>query len=130
MIVIADDLDIDHAVINSRLRNRADISDATRKQLRKFPFKSEHLWLLTLCHFSGHNRLNHQHMSENWQIVMSEEDEEDVEDEIHHEAERIERTLRISESYNINGKANVTLYRKRIIFHLFNLYLCKFYVYY
>jgi len=83
VIVIADDLDIDHAVINSRLRNRADISDATRKQLR-------------------HNRLNHQHMSENWQIVMSEEDEED---EIHHEAERIERTLRISESYNINAKS-------------------------
>ena len=122
MIVIADDLDIDHAVINSRLRNRADISDATRKQLRKFPFKSEHFWSLSFMsfrHFSGHNRLNHQHMSENWQIVMSEEDEEDVEDEIHHEAERIERTLRISESYNINGKAHFTFYRKCTIVNFF-----------
>ena len=104
MIVIADDLDIDHAVINSRLRNRADISDATRKQLRKFPFKAEHFLVINSPFFSGHNRLNHQHMSENWQIVMSEEDEED---EIHHEAERIERTLRISESYNINGKSKL-----------------------
>ena len=119
MIVIADDLDIDHAVINSRLRNRADISDATRKQLRKFPFKAEHFLVINSPFFSGHNRLNHQHMSENWQIVMSEEDEEDVEDEIHHEAERIERTLRISESYNINGKAHFTFYRKCTIVNFF-----------
>ena len=52
---------------------------------------------------------------------MSEEDEED---EIHHEAERIERTLRISESYNINGKANFTLCRKRIIVNFFTFLIC------
>ena len=80
------------------------------------------LSFMSFRHFSGHNRLNHQHMSENWQIVMSEEDEED---EIHHEAERIERTLRISESYNINGKANFTLCRKRIIVNFFTFLACR-----
>jgi len=83
--VVADDLDIDHATVNSRLRNRADISDEARRQLR-------------------HNRLNHQHMSDNWQIVETTSDED--EDGIGVEAENIERILRFSESNNASNSAS------------------------
>jgi len=86
VIMVADDLDVDYAVINSRRRHRADISDRLRRQMR-------------------HNRLNHQHMSDNWQIVDKEEEEEEEEAAPEEEedneqlADQIEKTLRFAEQH-------------------------------
>ena len=52
VIMIADDLDVDYAVINSRRKNRKSHTFGKR-----------------------HSRLNHQHLSNNWQIVEVDEDD-------------------------------------------------------
>ena len=53
VIMIADDLDVDYAVINSRRKNRRG----------------------TPAVWKRHARLNHQHLSDNWHIVEVEEDD-------------------------------------------------------
>jgi phosphoribosylpyrophosphate synthetase len=53
VIMIADDLDVDYAVINSRRKNRKGMPAVWKR----------------------HARLNHQHLSDNWQIVEVEEDD-------------------------------------------------------
>ena len=55
VIMIADDLDMDYAVINSRRKNRKGLHQIKGKR---------------------HSRLNHQHLSETWKIVEVEESSE------------------------------------------------------
>jgi len=59
VIMIADDLDVDYAVINSRRKNRRGMPAVWKR----------------------HARLNHQHLSKNWQIVEVEEDDPQIDDE-------------------------------------------------
>ena len=47
VIMIADDLDVDYAVINSRRKHRIGLQELSKR----------------------HSRLDHQHLSDNWQIV-------------------------------------------------------------
>ena len=77
VIMIADDLDIDYAVINSRRRHRSDIDDKQKRPMK-------------------HSRLNHQHLSDNWQIV--EEGSSHDDDDASSMANEIEQTLRFAES--------------------------------
>ena len=53
VIMIADDLDVDYAVINSRRKHRIGLELSKR-----------------------HARLDHQHLSDNWQIVETMVDED------------------------------------------------------
>ena len=59
VIMIADDLDVDYAVINSRRKNRRGMPAVWKR----------------------HARLNHQHLSDNWHIVEVEDDDPQVDEE-------------------------------------------------
>ena len=60
VIMIADDLDVDYAVINSRRKHRIGLHELSKR----------------------HSRLDHQHLSDNWQIVETIiDDESEFEDQ-------------------------------------------------
>ena len=66
VIMIADDLDVDYAVINTRTKHRLGLQELSKR----------------------HSRLDHQHLSDNWHIVETMADDElDLEDHNSEESE-------------------------------------------
>ena len=66
VIMIADDLDVDYAVINSRRKHRIGLQELAKR----------------------HSRLDHQHLSDNWHIVETMTDDDlDLEDQNVEESE-------------------------------------------
>ena len=58
IIMIADNLDVDYATLNSRRKHRTDLVGQGQ-----------------FCLGKRHARLNHQHLSDNWQLVEDESEE-------------------------------------------------------
>ena len=93
VIMIADDLDMDYAVINSRRKNRKGLHQIKGKR---------------------HSRLNHQHLSETWKIVEVEESSEqnktqsvndslqETDEDASYDLHDILRTLEIEKGLDVN----------------------------
>ena len=93
VIMIADDLDMDYAVINSRRKNRKGLHQIKGKR---------------------HSRLNHQHLSETWKIVEVEESSEqnktqsvndslqETDEDASYDLHDILRTLELEKGFDVN----------------------------
>ena len=93
VIMIADDLDMDYAVINSRRKNRKGLHQIKGKR---------------------HSRLNHQHLSETWKIVEVEESSEqnktqsvndslqETDENASYDLHDILRTLELEKGFDVN----------------------------
>ena len=93
VIMIADDLDMDYAVINSRRKNRKGLHQIKGKR---------------------HSRLNHQHLSETWKIVEVEESSEqnktqsvndslqETDEDASYDLHDILRTLELEKGFDAN----------------------------